>query len=451
MVGLRAGSGRVRSVELIGLGAVAAYVALVGWATTQGSYHLWGGLVVVPVLVLLSVYLLALAARHDRDPTFLRLLAAAFVVKALATVARYWMAFVLYGGSTDAGTYDVEGARLAEFYSLGIFDVDIGKPLIGTGFIRVLTGGLYVFTGPSIFVAYAFYSWLSFWGLYFLYRAFRTAVPDGNYRRYAVLVLFLPSMVFWPSGLGKEAWMTFGIGLLAFGAARLLVGHRGWIIPLSAGLAATALARPHITAAMFAGLAVALLVRRRNRPATALTPLAWIGTFGLVVVASVVVVTQAAQFLNIQEISPTSVDAAIDATAERTNEADSTFDAVAVNSPIDLPAATVSVLFRPFLFEAHNIPALVAAVEGTLLLVLVALALPRLRDASKQLLRQPYLVMSMTYILLFVYAFSNFSNFGILTRERVQVLPFVLVFLALPRKDRAKAGKKSRPILEAAP
>jgi hypothetical protein len=38
----------------------------------------------------------------------------------------------------------------------------------------------------------------------------------------------------------------------------------------------------------------------------------------------------------------------------------------------------------------------------------------------------------LAYSAIFVYGFSYFANFGILTRERVQVLPFVLVFLALP-------------------
>jgi hypothetical protein len=91
------------------------------------------------------------------------------------------------------------------------------------------------------------------------------------------------------------------------------------------------------------------------------------------------------------------------------------------------------VLFRPFIFEAHNVAALIAAVEGTALLGLLALSLPRLRGLHKRLLRQPYLAFCTTYALMFVYAFSNFSNFGILTRERVMLLPFALVFLALPR------------------
>ncbi len=42
-------------------------------------------------------------------------------------------------------------------------------------------------------------------------------------------------------------------------------------------------------------------------------------------------------------------------------------------------------------------------------------------------------MLCLIYTLVFVYAFSTFANFGILTRERVMVLPFVLVLFALPK------------------
>jgi len=41
------------------------------------------------------------------------------------------------------------------------------------------------------------------------------------------------------------------------------------------------------------------------------------------------------------------------------------------------------------------------------------------------------------YSLLFVFAFSSIANFGILARERTQVLPFFLVLLAVPAARRA--------------
>ncbi|MDQ3628148.1 MAG: hypothetical protein M3419_04955, partial [Actinomycetota bacterium] len=287
-------------------------------------------------------------------------------------------------------------------------------------------------TGPSIFVAYAVFSWLGFWGLYFLYKAFRIGVPDGDPKRYAVLVLLLPSMLFWPSGLGKEAWMTLGIGVFAYGVAKLFAGGSGWLLPLLLGTAATAITRPHITAALFAGLCVAFVLRRSLHPWSYLTPVARMASVVAMVLVGLVVVHQAADFLKVEEVSVSGFEESIDETGEATSQGGSEYDSAAVNSPTDVPLAVITVLFRPFVFEAGNAQLLVAAAEGSLLLLLAFLSLPRLRSLPGRLRRQPYLLFAGTYSLLFIYAFSNFANFGILTRERVQVLPFALIFLALP-------------------
>ncbi len=416
-----------------GVVAVTAYSGFVAWSADHVSYDTWAALVVLPLLVLVSLPLLRRAGRRDPDPRFYSLLVTAFVIKGFATVARYLMAFVLYDGVADAGVYHAEGERLAQSYRQGNFGADIGRDFIGTGFIRVFTGLIYTITGPSIFVAYAVFACLGFWGLYFLYRAFQVAFPDGDTRRYGLLVLLLPSMLFWPSGLGKEAWMTLGIGLVAFGGARLLSGQRGWVVPLSLGLLGTGVVRPHITAALFAAMAAAYLLGRHQRPVTVLTPLARGVGIVLIAVGGVVAVTQAAEFLEVEDVSASNVDAAISDTAELTDEGGSSYEAQGVNSPVDFPMAAVSVLFRPFVFEADNAQMLLAAVEGSLLMALFAFSVPRLRGLRSRLRAQPYLLMCIFYTAMFVYAFSNFSNFGILTRERVQVLPFVLVLLALPR------------------
>ncbi len=422
-------------VGLLGIAAVGGYTWVVGRAASMPEYDAWGGLVVVPMLILASILMILRAGRRDPDPRFLTLLAWAFALKCCATVARYLMAFVLYDGVADATVYDLEGARLAEHYRVGDFGADLGRPLIGTGFIRAFTGAIYAVTGPSIFVAYAVYAWLGFWGLYFFYRAFRVAVPRGDAIRYAVLVLFLPSMLFWPSGLGKEAFVTFGLGLVAYGSARLLMDERGGLIPLVLGLLATGLVRPHVTAAVFAGLGAAYLLRRRGKPASELTPITYLVGASVIAVGAFVTVTQAADFLDVGDVSVSNVDAAISDTADRTSQGGSEFDAEGVGHLLDLPVAVVSVLFRPFLFEAGNPQMLVAGVEGTVLLVIAARSWRSLRHVPGRLRREPYLLMCLVYALIFIYAFSNFSNFGILVRERVQVLPFVLAFLALRPPD----------------
>ncbi len=256
------------------------------------------------------------------------------------------------------------------------------------------------------------------------------AVPDGDTWRYAILLLFLPSILFWPASLGKEAWVTLGIGLMAYGSALLLSGYRTWAVPLLVGVLVTGVVRPHITAALFTALALAWFLRRRSRPANELTPLTYVGGAAAILAGGALVASFAAAFLDV-DLSVSGIEDAIGGTTELTDEGGSTFTPATVHSPLDMPWAAFTILFRPLLFEASNPQMLLAAAEGALLLALVALSWRSLVKIPGRLRRQPYLIFALVYTVVFVYAFSNFGNFGILTRQRVQVLPFLLVFLAL--------------------
>jgi hypothetical protein len=60
--------------------------------------------------------------------------------------------------------------------------------------------------------------------------------------------------------------------------------------------------------------------------------------------------------------------------------------------------------------------------------------------------QNPYVTYAFVYSAVFVLAFSNFSNFGILARQRVQLLPLFLVLLAMPanREEATPAAGRSR-------
>ena len=55
------------------------------------------------------------------------------------------------------------------------------------------------------------------------YRAFVTALPDADHHRYALLIFLWPTLVFWPSSIGKDCWLLFTLGIASLGAARVLV------------------------------------------------------------------------------------------------------------------------------------------------------------------------------------------------------------------------------------
>jgi hypothetical protein len=189
------------------------------------------------------------------------------------------------------------------------------------------------------------------------------------------------------------------------------------------------------------GLFAAFLTRRTPKGASILAPVGKL--VGIVVLGAVLAlaVGQAQSLLGIDRFNADALQAARTEVIDRTNEGDSTYqNEETAFDPAEFHIAVASVLFRPFPWEAHNLQAALASLEGLVLLGLFVAGWRRLLYGVHSLLRTPYVVMCLVYSVLFIYGFSSFTNFGILTRQRVQVLPFVLVFICLPpyRRDPAR-------------
>jgi len=436
----------------LGFAAAAAYLILLALAMTRVSFDVWGALVVAPALTAGSLVLLARARRREVDPWIGKLLVIAFVTKMVGAVVRYAVTFEVYAGRADAGGYHGSGRRLAAAFWSGtwdrVFAAEVPK-LGGTEVMRLITGVVYIFTGPTKLGGFLVFSCLGFWGLYGFYRGFRIGFPEGDHRRYAMLLFFLPSLLYWPSSIGKEAWMLFTLGIAAWGAALVLrYRGRGYVV-LGLGLAGTAMVRPHITLLLFVALFIAYLWRRRSWLESQTGLLGRIAGIGLMVLVGGLVLTQAADFFHLQDLDRAGVEQVLDRTEDQSSTGGSQYSVSRPKSPGEYPDAVLTVLFRPFPWEAGNAQALVASVEGTLLALLFVVSLPRLARLPRLLVSTPYLLFALAYILMFVFAFSSVGNFGIITRQRTQVFPFVLVLLALPlpvpARDREPERQSSSP------
>ncbi len=417
-------------MAVTGLVLALAYVAVVAWAV-QLPYDIAGGVVIGHILALITVPVLLHLTRQEEDRWIRVIIVGGILVKLLGTIARYFVVFSLYGGG-DAFVYDRVGGEIATAFRQGDFAVGSGQQLIGTGFMELFTGIIYTITGETRLGGFLVYSWLGFWGLYLFYRAVRLALSHADHRRYAALVFFLPSMTFWPSSIGKEAWMTLGLGMAAYGAARL-VSHRSHaVLWLLAGLVSTGLVRPHITITVVASLGVAYLFTGAKKGGFG-APFA--KATGLVVLLIVFGLTLSSVQSKFKLEEGQGVTDVLAQTEAQTSADGSEFEAVAARSPLDIPEAAFSVLFRPLPYEARNLQSLLTSLEGALLLFLFVRNWRLLANLVPRR-RAPYLAFVGTYSLLFVIAFSNLGNFGILARQRVQLFPFILVLLVVARPAR---------------
>jgi hypothetical protein len=426
-------------VPVLLVSAVGGIVGTTTYLMERGSYSTFAAIPVAVGLVAVSVPMLRQAARWEADVRLARLLWLAFSVKLAAAVPRYVVAFGLYDGQADSSMYSSTGALLARQFRDGDFTVELGRPVQGTGFIQLLTGAVYTVTGATDLGGFLVFSWLGFWGLYLFHRAFVRAVPQGDHLRYARMVFLLPSLLFWPSSIGKEAWICLGLGLAAYGAARALTRAVGGIPLIGLGLLMVAMVRPHVAALVAISVFAAYVLRRHPGPGS----LAAVGgkVVGIIVlgVGLVVAVGQLEQFLGVDAFDQESVQVTLDEVTARTGQGGSYVEGTRTDlSPSRFPRAFVNVMFRPFPWQATNLQALVAAAEALLLLVLFLGGWRRLLGAVRSTLDTSYVILCGCYTVLFVYGFSSFANYGILVRQRVQMLPFFLVLLAMPPLRRAE-------------
>jgi hypothetical protein len=466
LAGVRAGNGRETEFRLppsdtadaptqpvfpwsfVALFAFLACIAMYAWLWIAGGKPVGWALLTIPVLVVLTVVRFTRAARRERQFDLGGLLAVGLLLRFAASYFRF-------DNAVDAHTYHTVGVRLADSFRELNFGADTGASVPGTGTMRYISGLVHVLSGSDEFGAFLIFSWFAFLGCYLLYRAFVMAVPDGDRYRYARLLFLWPSLLFWPSSIGKESVMLFGIGVAGLGAARLFTRRAGGYTLVLPGIALAYLVRPHVALVMLVALVAGLVIGRGHpRPTRGLTPasIAKAATIVVLLVAMSVVATRTANYLGIENLHPSSTDQAFDETRHNTGEGGSRFSPADAASPLGYPEAAVTILFRPFPFETHGSDQFVTSLEALGLLLLMLVSWRRLMSVPPRLRTQPYIALSLAFVLVFIFVFAVISNFGLLARERTMMLPFVFAVLSVgalaasrePRPAAARSAQKPR-------
>ena len=414
----------------------------------------WIGLIIGLVLLVFAVPVVARwVACLDQDPRTFRIVMASGALKLAAAPLWIYVIDHFYGGVADANTYNQVGTQVASQIRGGNFSFHVG-PLIGDGATSIITGIVYTPIGSNTLGGYFVFAFLAFVSLAFFYRAFRVALPEGDHRRYAILVFFLPSLLFWTSAIGKDALISLGLGIAALGAARILARARGGFLLLGSGLALTALIRPHVALMLFVALAIAFLINKSKR-ASPLNPLVKLLGAAVLVGGGVILAKVTAHFFGIQNLDASSIQKVLNANAINTGAASQSqigqFGSSGATS-VSLSLASVPkdiyyVLIRPLPFQAHGVTQLASSLENVFLVGLFAASWRRLASAFMSMRRRPYLLLAALYSLMWIVLFASIGNLGILARERTSLLPLLLVLVSWPAATRPR--ETSRRVIEA--
>lgn len=386
----------------------------------------YGFIVYFFLVVIAALAVFPFFARRAAGALTSQLYFVALLAKFAASAARYWMITDLYGRG-DALLYDRGGKVIAEILRLGDYSI-IDQWRTGTTSLQYLAGFLYTVLPESLEGVFLLFSFFAFLGSLFFLLAFRTAFPKKDPTAYAALVLFLPSILFWPASLGKDATTFFGFGIVAYGVALLWVKHAPQgLIWMAAGVAPVFMVRPHMVGffVITAGVAAVWSLFGSMRGVL-------IRVAGIVLVCALgyYVLQFNAELLfgsELEEVSTTKIVDLYETRQRSTRTGKSKFtlpEATVVLAPVYVVG---TVLFRPFPWEANN-PAMALTALENLFFLWLFIKRRKVFWENLKLTRLNMLLALCLFFSLGVMAYqSGTSNLGIIARQRVQFLPYLFM------------------------
>ena len=302
---------------------------------------------------------------------------------------------------------------------------------------------------------------VSYTGVWRLYRMLVRYYPKLR-GKLAIAVLFMPSCIFWGSGILKD---TFTFAAMCWYIAALdsiffLKKDRipSWIAVILSVLVMVAM-KPYIFMAIFPASILWLIYNRVARIRSSLVRLLAIPV-GMALLVSISLFT-----LNSlgDKLDKFSLENALQTTVttqrdmKRSEQYGSNYFDLGEIEPTwgsvmsKFPAATFAGLYRPSLLESNNVVMLLAALENTWLLLLSIQVLVRTRVWHLITLIRVNPLLQMCYLFAIGYAFMigiTTPNFGALVRFKIPLLPFMLsgLFITSHILDRRRdaRGRKGR-------
>lgn len=324
-----------------------------------------------------------------------------------------------------------------------LFDAETGTPYYWRDkhsfFVTRFITPLALISFSSILVCTILLATLCYSGVWLLFEVFVSFFPKVE-KNLAIAVLFMPSVVFWGSGLLKDTITLSAIGWYLYGFYHLIIKKERPIwnsIYLFIAAMLLLKIKPYILFAILPGSLVWYLTNSLWRIKNfflkmTLTPILVIllagtgyvlltslqnslGTYALDKVMDRAVVVQ-------QDLKQDYYGG-----SARFDIGD--FDATFSSMILKAPAAINASLFRPFVWEAKNPVMMLAAIENLYVLFLTIYLVFKLKVINIFLLirKNSLLIFSLLFSIFFAFSVGiATANFGALVRYKIPLIPFYL-------------------------
>ena len=297
--------------------------------------------------------------------------------------------------------------------------------------IPIVMLGFHSYFSTSVLVACITYG-----GLWKLYQTFLLEFPNLK-REFAIACLFIPSCVFWGSGLMKDSFTLSAVGWFTYAFYHFFIKkHRKFSYGIYLFISAFIILaiKPYIFFALLPGSILWLsnnLVKKINHGFVRFLATPIILSLGTI--AGYIALDQMGDNLGqykldnvLDKAVVTQKDMKADYYGGKTYDIGE-FDASIAGILTKAPIAIFSGIFRPGIWDVKNAVMLISSLENTYLLLLTIFLLIKLKIIGFFTLirKNPMLLFCMLFSIFFAFSVGlTVANFGSLVRLRLPELPF---------------------------
>lgn len=316
------------------------------------------------------------------------------------------------------------GADASVYYAKALRGNVIFEP--GTNFIVYLVSILTNYLHLNMMGCFLVFNLIGSLGLIILDSIIQPLVRNQqkSLRVIATLVIFLPSISFWSSGIGKDGISFLG-AVLALWSALELKKRMG---SMSIAILMMFLVRPHIAGIMIIALAVSLFFDKKVNIIMKLV-LAFV-TIGI----SAFLIPYALNYAGVNAgNSPDDIASYIESREDVYKNTDSGITL----SELSFPMKLFTYMFRPLIFEARSITQIFSALDNLILLYLFIFGGYKIIKTKNLTSLENRKFMWAYAIIAWVILALTSGNLGIAVRQKIMVLPFFLyIFISVMSKNK---------------
>jgi hypothetical protein len=437
-------------------------------------YFQWWEWLLIPALILV-VYMIGngVVAKHKNDIRY-QYLKTGLLLKMFGGLF-FGMIYIFYYGGGDTTSYyssaiplvhlfyedpiayfkamfsqpnlEQYGGSAGQYYNAVYFNSKTGFPVgyimsdAKTFIVSKLTSLLMIPVGKSYFATTVLLSAISYIPLWKLYLTLSEEFKVTS-KRFAYVILLIPSVLFWGSGIMKDTY-TFGATCVAVFTFYRIVKRQGlWknILYFIIACYIIILIKPYVLNVLIPtlGLWIFMVIIKGIKNSLVrfvVLPIVFVGALG----GSYFVLKTLGSSMD-----KFSLDNAVKTTLitqddlSRENQYGGNYfnigelDGTIPNMVSKFPIATTAGLFRPFLYEARSPVMVLSALENFALLIFSVIILFKFKISQiwNVMLRHEILFFFLSFSLLFAFMIGlTTPNFGALVRFKIPLIPFFVAWL----------------------